>query len=134
MMTNLVVPKLLPRYGRTCQKLLPPPLKSSGKDKFTQPTLQACLQQSRKYSTNSKEYQRLLNAVTNFIVRDVMPIYTVEKDGFCAMVEALNPRYQLPHKDFFSRTAIPELYERTQEQIGANIKKESQYFSATANL
>ena len=42
-----------------------------------------------------------------------MPIYTVEKDGFRVMVEALNPRYQLPHKDFFSRTAIPELYERT---------------------
>ena len=52
-----------------------------------------------------------------------MPIYTVEKDGFRAMVEALNPRYQLPHKDFFSRTAIPELYERTREQIGAKIKK-----------
>ena len=112
----------------------PRSVKLSGKDKSTQPTLQACLQQSRKYSTNSKEHRRLSNAVTNFIVRDVMPIYTVEKDGFRAMVEALNPRYQLLHKDFFSRTAIPELYERTREQIEVKIKKESQYFSATTDL
>ena len=63
-----------------------------------------------------------------------MPIYTVEKGGFRAMVEALNSRYQLPHKDYFSRTAIPELYEKTQEQIATKVKQESQYFSATANL
>lgn len=110
------------------------PVKSSGKNKSTQPTLQACFEQSRKYSTSSKDHRRLSSAVTNFIVRDVMPIYTVEKDGFRAMVEALNPRYQLPHKDYFSRTAIPELYERTREQIAAKVKKESQYFSATTDL
>ena len=52
-----------------------------------------------------------------------MPIYTVEKDGFRTMVEALNPQYQLPYKDYFSRTAIPELYERTREQIAAKVKK-----------
>ena len=112
----------------------PRPVKSSGKNKPTQPTLQACFEQSRKYSTNSKEHQRLSNAVTNFIARDAMPIYTVEKDGFRAMVEALNPRYQLPHKDYFSRTAILELYEKTREQIEAKVKQESQYFSATADL
>ena len=83
------------------------PIKSSGRNKSTQPTLKACLEQSRKYSANSKEHQRLSNAVTNFIVRDVMPIYTVEKDGFREMVNALNSRYQLPHKDYFSRIAIP---------------------------
>ena len=43
-------------------------------------------------------------------------------------------RYQLPHKDYFSRTAIPELYERTREQIAAKVKKEAQYFSAATDL
>jgi len=60
-------------------------IKSKG-DK--QPTLQHCFEQT---SHNSKEQRKLSVAVTNFIVRDVMPIYTVEKDGFCAMDEALNP-------------------------------------------
>ena len=63
-----------------------------------------------------KEHRRSSNMVTNFIVRDVMPIYTVEKGSFRAMVEALNPRYQLPHKDYFSRTAIPGLHEKTREK------------------
>ena len=57
--------------------------------------------------------EQLSMAVINFIVRDVMPLYIVEKDGFRALVEALNPQYSLPHKDYFSRTAIPELYEKT---------------------
>ena len=63
-----------------------------------------------------------------------MPIYAVEKHGFCAMVEAPNPKNLLPHKEYFSRTAIPELYERTREQIAAKIKKESQYYSAKTDL
>ena len=65
--------------------------------------------------------------VSNFIVRDVMPIYTVEKEVFRTIVEALNPRYQLSCKGSFSRTAIPELYERTQEQIAAKEKKNYRY-------
>ena len=72
--------------------------------------------------------------VINFIVKDVISIYTVEKDGFRAMVEALNPRYQLRHLDFFSRIAIPELYEGTWEQVAAKVEKESQYYSATTDL
>ena len=89
-------------FSKICcaQAAEPRPVKSSGKNKPTQPMLQACFEQSRRYSTNSKEHQRLSNAVTNFIARDAMPIYTVEKDGFRAMVEALNPRYQLPHKNY----------------------------------
>ena len=63
-----------------------------------------------------------------------MPIYTVEKDGFCMMEKALNLSYELPHKDFFSRTAILELYEGTREQIAAKVKKESQYYLATTDL
>ena len=47
--------------------------------------------------------KKLSMAVTNFIVRDVMPLYIVEKGGFRAMVEALNPLYSLPHKDYFTR-------------------------------
>ena len=89
----------------------PRPVKSS-----TQPTLQACFEQSRKHSTNSKENRRLSNVVTNFIVRDIMPIYTVEKDGFRTMVEALNPRYQLPHKDC---TSAEQLSQNCMKELGS---------------
>ena len=65
----------------------------------------------KKFSSNSKEHRRFTEAVTNCIVRDVMSVYTVDKPGFREMVEALNLRYQLPHKDYFSRIAIPSMYE-----------------------
>ena len=40
------------------------------------------------------------------------------KPGFHAMVQALNPRYQLPHK------AIPAMYENIREQILLKMQKE----------
>ena len=63
-----------------------------------------------------------------------MPVYTVDKPGFHAMIQALNPRYQLSHKDYFNRIAIPSMYENTREQISLKMKKEAQYFSATTDL
>ena len=61
-----------------------------------------------------------------------MPVYTVDKPGFRAMIQALNPRYQLLHKDYL--IAIPSMYENTREQISLKMKKEAHYFSATTNL
>jgi len=112
-------------------------VESSRKVKFKedkQPTLQHCLEQTKPYGFNSKEQRRMSAAVTNFIVRDVMPIYTVEKNGFRAMIGALNPRYRLPHKDYFSRIAIPELYEKTRKQLLVKIQEEAHFFSATTDL
>ena len=108
--------------------------RSSRRDKFKidgQQTLEQCIEKVKKFSTNSKEHRKLNGAVTNCIVRGVMPVYTVDKP---AMIQALNPRYQLPHKDYFSRIAIPSLYENTREQISQKMKKEAHYFSATTDL
>ena len=63
-----------------------------------------------------------------------MPMCTIDKPGFRAMVEALNPRYQLPHKDYFNRIAIPSMYEKTREQISLKVRKEIHFFSATTDL
>ena len=75
-----------------------------------------------------------MQAVTNYIVKDVVPVCIVDKEGFRDMVRALNPRYQLPHKDYFSRVAVPSLYEETRQQLAVRMKKEANYFSSTADL
>ena len=111
--------------------------RSSRKDKLKiggQQMLEQCMEKIKKFSTNSKEHRKLTEVVTNCIVRDVMPVYTVDKPGFRAMIQALNPRYQLPHKDYFNRIAIPSMYENTREQISLKMKKEAHYFSATTDL
>ena len=50
------------------------------------------------------------------------------------MVEALHPQYQLPHTDYFSRVAIPSLYEETRELLCKEMREECIDFSATADL
>lgn len=67
-----------------------------------------------------KGVQRLTDAVTNYIARDVLPIHitrdvlpihTVDKVDFHELVAVLDPRYELLYKDHVSRIAIPSLYE-----------------------
>ena len=71
-----------------------------------------------KFSTNSKEHRKLTEVVIR-IVRDVMPVNTVDQPGFLCND---NPRYV--HKDYFNRITIPSMYENTREQISLKMKKE----------
>ena len=73
----------------------------------SQQTLEQCVRKTKLLSLDSRDHRKLTQAVTNYIVKDVVPVYTVDKEGFRDMVHALNPRYQLPHKDYFSGIAIP---------------------------
>ena len=42
-----------------------------------QQTLKHCVEKITKFSNNSKEHRRFIEAVTNCIVKDVMPVYAV---------------------------------------------------------
>ena len=70
-------------------------------------------------------------------MKDMISIIVVERSGFQGMVEQLNPRFDLPHKDYFSRIAIPSLYEETRQHLQEKLTAQSQCnfcFSATADL
>ena len=82
----------------------------------------------------SREHKSLTDAVTCYIVIDMLPISIVDNDGFRELVSKLNPRYDMPHKDHFNRLAIPSLYEITKEDIQHKIINEMGNFSATADL
>ena len=92
------------------------------------------MERTKKYTKTSKEHKRLTDAVTNCIARDVLPIHTVDKAGFRELVAVLNPRYDLPHKDYFSRIAIPSLYEETRAKLLHKMHEEIVCYSATADL
>ena len=50
------------------------------------------------------------------------------------MINVLNPRYDLPHREHFSRIAIPTLYEETRQDLLEQLEKECSYFSLTTDL
>ena len=62
------------------------------------------------------------------------PLSTVELPGFQRMVGRLNPRYQLPSRSYFSRTAIPALYSEVREDIEKRLVQHSAYYSATTDM
>ena len=60
-------------------------------------------------------------------------MYSVELLGFQKMIDALNPRYDLPSRSYFSRTAIPSLYIEVRERLLAELDSLVDY-SATTDL
>lgn len=79
-------------------------------------TIEASVNCVRKFRTGSKEHRQMTTAVTCFLAKEMLPIYTIDKAGFQDMVHSLNLWYNLPHKDYFSCTAIPSLYEDSRQR------------------
>jgi len=89
--------------------------------------------QSQKYNRKSKKWQQLTNAVTRRITKDMLPMAIVEKPGFKKMLEASDPRYQLPTRKYISQETISSLYNSTQASVTSMLQGAS-HFCSTTNL
>nr|XP_055062477.1 E3 SUMO-protein ligase ZBED1-like [Misgurnus anguillicaudatus] len=98
-----------------------------------QTTVTDAFQQQQKYDKNSPEARKLNRAVAEFLCTDQVPIYTVEKRGFQQMLHHLNPKYQLPSRNFFMYTEIPRLYNETRDIIIQHLG-EKPFYSCTTDL
>ena len=47
----------------------------------------------------------------------MVPIYSIEKSGFKQLVGTLDKQYKLPSRKYFTKTAIPTLYNTTRDAI-----------------
>ena len=88
---------------------------------------------TQKYDRNGRKWQKLTDAVTYCIGKDMLPVHTVEKEGFANLLKQFDPQYELPSRKYFSKTAIPKLYESTRESVLHNIKNLKSY-SATTDM
>ena len=100
-----------------------------------QPSLEATWDKTKLFSSSSAEYKDLTKSVTYCLARDMLPISTVEKPGFKAMLRKFNPRYSLPSRNHFTKVSIPELVAETKGSIETQIVDGNiEYFSATTDL
>ena len=77
----------------------------------------------------------MTNSVAYCLARDMLPLSTVDKPGFRAMIHQFNPHYQLPTHKHFTKVAIPVLVNDVKSKIEEQIKsKQLEYFSATTDL
>ena len=99
----------------------------------TQPTIIDVIEKSKHYDRHGKKWQQLTDSVTKCISMDMLPIYTVEKEGFRTMLKAFDPRYELPGRKYFRKTAIPTLYTQVRERVTSELK-DVDYFSSTTDM
>ena len=106
--------------------------KASTKQAAKQPSVSTMLAQSQKYDRKSRKWQELTDRVTFCLGKDMMPIYSAEKEGFRQLLKSFDPRYELPSRKYFSKTAIPKLYAETREIVEADVKS-AEFFAATTD-
>ena len=106
---------------------------SSAGSSAAQPTITDTLTLATKYARNSKRWKELTDAVTFYITKDMLPMYTVEKPGFKQLLSTFDSRYQLPSRNNFSRTVIPALYTQVREKMHWQLRH-IKFFSATTDL
>ncbi|KAG1945207.1 zinc finger BED domain-containing protein 1-like [Pimephales promelas] len=69
------------------------------------------------YDRTSKRWKDVTDAVTFYLAKDMIPIKTVENEGFKRMLKVVDPRYEIPSRKYFSATAIPRLYSECRNKM-----------------
>ena len=74
-----------------------------------------------------------MDLITYAIAKDSMPFTTVEKPGFTRMLKVFDHCYEPPSRKYFSKTAVPRLYNITKEKVELELKS-IKFFSSTTDL
>ena len=86
-----------------------------------------------KYSRDRARHKSLTSAVTQYLVDEMVPFRTVEKQSFKYMIQKLDKQYELPGKTYFSETAVPKTYNELKVIVESEIK-DVDFFSATTDM
>lgn len=97
-----------------------------------QPTISEALFKLQPYEKNSKTHMDITKVIAAAIAEDGMPTATVEKPGFRKIIKHFDRRYQIPSRNYFSRKALPQLFNETRERVLKELEG-ALYYSATAD-
>ncbi len=96
---------------------------------------QECMKLRSAPSTSAGNTRRDYNRdykLYHYPLSDMVPLYTVEKDGFRRMIKTLDPRYVIPSRKYFSQTAIPNLYQQHRAKLEVDLAT-IPHFAATTD-
>ncbi|XDV25933.1 hypothetical protein PO909_029757 [Leuciscus waleckii] len=103
------------------------------KEKSSQMSLKDAFAKGTYYDRKSKRWIEITNSITNHIAKDMVPLNTVEKEGFKQMIKTLDPRYEMPSRKYFSQVAIPNLYQKHRAKIETDLATVL-HFAATTDM
>ncbi|XP_063763471.1 E3 SUMO-protein ligase ZBED1-like [Eleginops maclovinus] len=97
-----------------------------------QSSLQASFSRFVPYEKKSDKWRAITKAVSFHIAKDMVPVATVEQVGFKELIKKLDPRYELPSRNYFAREALPQMYSEVMNVAGrlANVT----HFALTSDM
>lgn len=107
--------------------------KTTVRPALQQQSLHSAFSNVTPYDKKSKRHCDITNAVAYCLAKDMLPINTVENDGFKRLIKVIDPRYELPGRKHFSQTALPKLYSECREIVETELQNVS-YFATTSDL
>lgn len=125
--------KLYKQFQEDTHAAKQPTMPSTSSKRQQQPSISRSLENATPYGTTSKRHREITNSITRCLTKDMMPICTVGKDGFKAMVNKLDQRYKIPSRHYFSKVAIPTMYKDCRKTVEAEVSR-AEYFACTADL
>ncbi|XP_037539042.1 zinc finger BED domain-containing protein 6-like [Nematolebias whitei] len=78
------------------------------------------LAEKGKLTAEKRDEDHWHRAVTNFVVKSLLPVSTLEAPWWRELIRVLNPMYQSPSRDMLSNTLLPAWYAVEKE----NVKRE----------
>uniref|UniRef100_A0A8C5MP71 HAT C-terminal dimerisation domain-containing protein n=1 Tax=Leptobrachium leishanense TaxID=445787 RepID=A0A8C5MP71_9ANUR len=92
-------------------------------DLRSQITLPQLLQRKKKYSPNHPQAQRLNASLAKLLALQLLPFQLVDSAPFCEFAECAIPQWQVPKRHYFSRKAIPALYQHVEDNVIQSLGK-----------
>ncbi|XP_077025324.1 zinc finger BED domain-containing protein 4 [Tamandua tetradactyla] len=77
---------------------------------------------SEKFCDSHPVAKKITSLVAEMLALDLQPYSFVDNVGFARLLEYLKPQYSLPSSSYFSRTAIPGMYDEVRQVVTAHLK------------
>ncbi|KAF2975583.1 hypothetical protein EK904_010855, partial [Melospiza melodia maxima] len=78
---------------------------------------------NEKFCDSHPVAKKITSLVAEMIALDLQPYSFVDNIGFNRLLEYLQPQYSLPSPSYFSRTAIPDMYDNVKQIIISHLKE-----------
>lgn len=78
---------------------------------------------SEKFYDSHPVAKKITSLIAEMIALDLQPYSFVDNVGFSRLLEYLKPQYSLPSPSYFSRTAIPGMYDSVKQMILSQLKE-----------
>ncbi|XP_057694544.1 E3 SUMO-protein ligase ZBED1-like [Corythoichthys intestinalis] len=101
----------------------------------TQPKIPATqsLHRESQYSSTAQRHAEITDAIAYYLAKDMCPIDTVSNEGFIKMIKTLDNKYTIPPRNFFSKMALPTLYQKCRGKIEKDILNVD-FFAVTTDI